>query len=212
MCTLISRMEVCFMYKIYAITGVQHTDYSVLEPFQQYLPTERRERVLRFRRSIDQQNCALSYFMLQYGLYKSHGIRSFTLSYGRNGKPFLSDYPHIYFSISHCDYGCICAIADSPIGIDIQDIRPFLWSTVNHCCSAEEKQLLKECSDSAAEFTKIWTIKESYLKMTGTGIAVDLCTVDTTKLRDKIKIFEINDCYISVAIAESFPEEEICLN
>ena len=195
------------MYKIYVITDIEPMDFSILESFMQHLPPEKRAMLLRFRRSIDRKNCVLSFFILQYALYKNYDIHSFTLSNGANGKPYLSDYPHIHFNISHCDCGCICAIADSPIGIDIQDMRPFSWSIANHCCSAEEKQLLRECSDPASEFTKIWTIKESYLKMKGTGIAVDLCTVDTTKLRNRIKTFEINGCYISVASAESFPEE-----
>lgn len=200
------------MYKIYVITDVEHIDFSKLDPFVQYLPQEKRAMALRFRRSVDRKNCMLSHFILQYALYKNYGIHSFTLSNGVNGKPYLSDYSHIHFNISHCDYGCICAIADSPIGIDMQDIRPFSWSVANHCCSEKEKQLLRESADLAAEFTKIWTMKESYLKMTGTGITVDLCTVDTTSLRDRIKTFEINGCYISVASAKSFPEEEICLN
>ena len=211
-CTLISRIEVLFMYKLYAIINVEYIVCSVFEPFLRYLPKERRSRMQRFRRSIDRKNCVLSYFLLQYGLYENYSIRSFALSNGIHGKPYLSDHTHIHFNISHCNNGCICAIADSPIGLDIQDIRPFSWSVANHCCLEKEKQLLRECSDPATEFTKIWTMKESYLKMKGTGITVDLCTVDATKLRDKIQTFEINDCYIFVASAESVPEEEICLN
>ena len=199
------------MLKIYAIFDIEYIDSKKLISFLQYLPTERRTRVLHFRRSIDSKNCILSYCLLQYGLYKSYGIRNFSLSYGGNGKPYLSNYPHIHFNISHCECGCVCTIADGPVGIDIQNVRPFLWSVANHCCSEEEKQWLKDCANPAAEFTKIWTMKESYLKMKGTGITVDLCTIDTTKLRNKIKTFEINGCYISVASIDSFPEEEICL-
>ena len=199
------------MYKIYTITNIEHIDFSVFEPFLQYLPTERQAKILRLQRSTDRKNCALSYFLLQYGMYINHGIRSFALSYGRNGKPYLSDYPHIHFSISHCNYGCICTISDNPIGIDIQDIRPFSWSVSEHCCSMAELQLIKESVEPAAEFTKIWTMKESYLKMKGTGITVDLLSVDTTKLQNRIKTFKMNGCYISVASAEQFREEPICL-
>jgi len=196
------------MYNVYLITDVENKDFAALDPFMRFLPSETRETALQFRRSIDRKNCILSYFLLQYALFKNYGICAFTLSNGVNGKPYLSDYPHIHFNSSHCDYGCICAIADSPIGIDIQEIRPFSWSIANRCCSVEEKQLLRNSADPAAEFTKIWTMKESYLKMKGTGITVDLCSIDTTKLRDKIKTFEVNGCYVSVASAESFSDEE----
>lgn len=199
------------MYKIYALTDVKHIDYSNIEPLIHYLPVERQEKALSFRRNIDKKNCVISYLLLQYALYRNCGILSIALSYGRNKKPYLSNYSDIHFNISHCDSGCICAIADNPIGIDIQNIRPFSWSVANHCCSAAEKQLIKDSEDPAAAFTKIWTIKESYLKMKGTGIINDLCTVDTTILKSKIKTFRINDCYVSVASAESFREEERCL-
>lgn len=199
------------MYQIYACFDLTKLDTCMLEFYMQYLPPERQSKALCFRKEIDKKNCVMAYLLLRYGLYKDYGIRTVRLSYRHTGKLYLSDHPNIHFSISHCPRGCICAISDSPIGIDIQDIHPFSWSIADHCCSAEEKQFLRECNDPAAEFTKIWTMKESYLKMKGTGITVDLCTVDTTKLRDKIKTIAINDCYISVATAESFQEEEICL-
>lgn len=200
------------MYKIYVISDMERIDCSSLDPYFLYLPEDRREKALRFRRNIDKKNCVISYWLLQYALYKNYGIHSIELSYGRNKKPYLSNYQHIHFNISHCDSGCICAIADKPIGIDIQNIRPFSWSVAMHCCSAAELRLLKESADLASEFTKMWTIKESYLKMKGTGIIDDLRTVDTTKLKSKIKTFRIDDCYVSVASAEYFREEEICLN
>ena len=200
------------MYKIYALFDLTQLNTCVLESYIRYLPPDRKAKALRFRKEIDKKNCILAYLLLQYGLYKEYGIRTVKLSYTHTGKPYLPDYPNIHFNISHCSQGCICAISDLPVGIDIQDVRPFSLPIAKRGCSDAELQLLKLSTDPASEFTRIWTMKESYLKMTGPGIAVDLRTVDTTKLQDKIKTFEINDCYISVASAELFPEEEICLN
>lgn len=206
---MISKTKEFLMYKMYVISDVERLDCLSLAPYLRYLPEDRREKASQFRRDIDRKNCVISYWLLQYGLYKDYGIRSFSLLYDRNNKPYLSDYPHIHFSISHCDYGCICAIADNPVGVDIQEIRPFSWSVAKHCCSAEEIQLLKNSDVPADEFTKIWTKKESFLKMKGTGILCDLRTVDTIKFQEKVKTFVFCGCYISIASAEFFQEEEI---
>ena len=66
------------MYNIYLITDVENKDFAALDPFMRFLPSETRETALRFRRSIDRKNCILSYFLLQYALFKNYGICAFT--------------------------------------------------------------------------------------------------------------------------------------
>lgn len=200
------------MYKIYALFDLTQLNTCMLESYMRYLPPERQAKTLCFRKEIDKKNCIMAYLLLQYGLYKEYGIRTVKLSYGHTGKPYLPDYPNIHFNISHCPQGCICAISDLPVGIDIQDVRPFSLSIAERCCSDAELQLLKLSADPASEFTRIWTMKESYLKMKGTGIADDLSAVDTTNLRNKIKTFTNNGCYISVTSADFFQEDSICMN
>lgn len=200
------------IHTIYCNFDLLSQTNETYQRFFNYLPYDRMQKVQRYRNETDKSNCVMSYMLIMYSVYKTFGIVTPEIASTKYGKLYLVDYPEAHFNISHCAKGCVCAVSDYEIGIDIQDVRPFSWSVVNHCCSAKEKQLLRNCIDPTAEFTKIWTMKESYLKMKGTGITVDLCAVDTTKLRDRIKTFEINGCYISVASAKSFPEEEICLN
>lgn len=198
------------MYKLFYCCS-DSIDITTYKKLEKYLPHARRQKACRYRNTGDKSNCVISYLLLMYGLYMEHGIVNPDIAATKEGKLYLVDYSRVHFNISHCSKGCICAVSDHAIGVDIQDIRPFSWSIAKRCCTVAELQSLKESGDPATEFVKIWTMKESYLKMKGTGITVDLCTVDTTKIRDKIKTFEINDCYISVATAESFQEENICL-
>lgn len=67
-------------------------------------------------------------------------------------------------------------------------------------------------ADPATEFTKMWAMKESYLKMIGVGITQSLSNIDTTKLDNKINTFMNCGSYIAIASSESFREESICLN
>lgn len=200
------------MYKLYAFFGLEQIDRQTLEYLLHYLLPYRQEKALRYRQEIDRKTCVMAYLLLLHALHSNYGIHEPKFSFGSAGKPYLTDYPDIHFNISHCPKGCICGISSSPIGVDIQDMRPFSQEIAKHCCSEEELNLLVEATDPAMEFTRMWAMKESYLKMNGTGITQILPAIDTTKLTSKIPTYMSNGCYIAVASAESFLEELICLN
>ena len=41
----------------------------------------------------------------------------------RFSKPLLLGYENIHFDLSHCGHWIVCAVSDSPIGIDIEKIE-----------------------------------------------------------------------------------------
>lgn len=126
----------------------------------------------------------ITYLMLQYGLRECFGITSFELAFGEYGKPYLPQYPHVHFNISHCDTGCAVAVADCPVGVDIQDIRPFSWAVAQKVCCPKELAELEKCADRNKLFALIWAIKESYGKLTGEGIRIlyEIRELDTTAM------------------------------
>jgi 4'-phosphopantetheinyl transferase len=136
------------------------------------LPPPRREQCLRYRQPIDQTNCVLAYLLLDQGLREQYGIADpGDFAYGDNGKPYLKDHPHIFFNISHCRHGVVCAVADFEVGVDIQDIRPYDPAVARRVCNAEELLLLAQIDDPASFLCRLWTAKESYAKMLGYGVA-----------------------------------------
>lgn len=143
------------------------------------LPEDRRARALRYRRKVDRDNCVITYLMLHYGLRKCYGIKSFKMAYGEYGKPYLPNYPDVHFNISHCDRGCAVAVANCPVGVDIQDVRPFSWDVARKVCSERELKELEESAEPDKLFTKMWTIKECYGKVTGKGIRYEMDNFDT---------------------------------
>ena len=195
------------MYKLYAFFDLDYVDSNLLEYLIMLLPEERKNKVLRYRREIDRKLSAITYLLLVCVLYKEFHIVSPILAYTNNGKPYLPDYPNIHFNISHCPFGCICAVSDKPIGVDIQDVRPFSWDIAQRCCSTAELKQLEYSSDIAEHFTKIWARKESYLKMTGEGITQQLSAIDTTSAYNAIYTTFTNNCYIAVSSAYFFREE-----
>ena len=195
----IVRLGAECMYELFAFFDLDLIDSNTLEKFIAHLPMDRKVRALRYRHEIDRKTSVVSYLLLVHALYQHYGLRTPHIAYTHTGKPYLADYPDIHFNISHCPHGCICGISDSPIGVDIQDIRPFSMEIAKMCCTNNELSMLGTADDPAIEFTKMWAIKESYLKMTGEGICQGLPFIDTSMLNWKIQTFERNGCYIAVA-------------
>ena len=97
------------------------------------------------------------------------------------GKPFLFGLPHIHYNISHCEGMVALALSDRPVGVDIEKVRPVKDALVRRVLTEEEQSFLYKTAageEARAEwFTRFWTLKESYLKYTGEGIAASLTSV-----------------------------------
>lgn len=97
------------------------------------------------------------------------------LVYGTHGKPALSDsfFPH--FNISHSGKYAVCALSEVPCGIDIQEKKELRNHRIfEKILSEKEQNEVLFSTDKAAAFYKYWARKESFLKLTGQGITVDL--------------------------------------
>lgn len=189
------------MYKIYLFRNSGEITEKFIEDMLDLLPEERREKAMRYRLLNDRKNCVITYLMLKIALKQCFDIEDFTLRYGDFGKPFLREYPDIFFNISHCSTACAVAVATGPMGIDIQNIRPFTWEIVRRVCCREELKLLKNSSDKDREFLKIWSKKESFVKMTGQGLNCCLPEINTLH-KDSIQTVEIGDCVMSIDMEE----------
>ena len=142
---------------------------------------QRREQALRYTHIFGQFCCLKSYEMLTallastpYTLhptpYTLHPTPSFL--YNEHGAPYLEDGP--YFSISHCKQGIAVAVSDTPIGIDIETIRPLNEGLVHKAMNLQEQAQIATAANPAQEFIRLWTRKEAYVKMQGTGIISEM--------------------------------------
>ena len=93
-----------------------------------------------------------------------------------NGKPFFPAYPDFHYNISHSGDYVVCAYSAQPIGIDIQQIPDKARrasSIAGHFFSDREVAALQDLPDFEMRrlFTRFWTSRESYIKLTGRGLA-----------------------------------------
>ena len=147
------------------------------------LPLFRQEQCAGYRQDIDKKTCIISYRILAKGLREQYGIETAgDFIYNQYGKPYLRDYPRIFFNISHCKTGVVCALADIEVGVDIQDIRPFDIDVAQRVCSENELRMLSASDEPAKLFCKIWTEKESYAKAEGISVS-DVLRQDFPKSR-----------------------------
>lgn len=100
------------------------------------------------------------------------------VAYEPKGKPYIRYVPW-YYNLSHSGDYVALAISDAPVGIDIQQKRPYTDSLVKRFFSEVEatvyesakKQLFR---DRETLFYTLWCRKEAYGKLLGTGLTEDV--------------------------------------
>lgn len=97
---------------------------------------------------------------------------------GLHEKPLWDD-DSLHFNISHSSGLVICAFDSRPVGADTEKIRPFSPGMPARVLSPREKEsfdsLSLSCPDMRSElFLRYWTLKESALKHSGSGLSEDL--------------------------------------
>lgn len=145
-----------------------------------------------------EKNISSSEF-LKSTLNKVYNISNYEIIYNKYNKPYLKD-SNLYFNISHDKDITVLVIGDKEIGVDIQYLT-YKEKVIKHSFNKKEQLLIENSLNKRYDFTRIWVMKEAYLKCLGIGIEYGLKNVDTTKLNNKINIIN-KDTYL-IAVCES---------
>lgn len=133
---------------------------------------QRREKVMKMRNAAARQQSLTAYRLLQDMLCETYGITESpifcTLD---NGKPVILGHEDIHFNISHCRNGVACAISDDPVGIDIECIPQAVKETLaEYIFNDYELEMIRLSPTPSVIFTRLWTMKEAVVKLSGRGI------------------------------------------
>lgn len=160
---------------VYLNDDIANFDFEAALPL---LSEQRREQALKFKHEQGRKTCAAAYLLLCEGLRKEYGITEKPVfEYGEHGKPFILGHPEIHFNMSHCREAAICAISETPVGIDVESIREYRESLVHYTMNDDEIAAITQSPNPALTFIRYWTMKEAVLKLSGEGIRNDLKTV-----------------------------------
>ena len=177
------------MYKLYIDENPLGID---LDAALDLMSEQRREKVLAFRHEQGRKLSASAYMLLCKALNDVYGITEKPVfEYSEHGKPLIVGHPEINFNLSHCRSVAACVVSSRPVGIDVEEVREYKDSLARYVLNDDEYAAVMSSSSPASEFIRLWTMKESYLKLTGEGITRDLKTVlaDTGKYKFDTKQF-----------------------
>lgn len=166
---------------LYLNDDIAHFDFEAALPL---LSEQRREQALKFKHEQGRKTCAAAYLLLCEGLRKEYGITEKPVfEYGEHGKPSIIGHPDIHFNFSHCREAAVCVISDRPVGVDIESIREYKESLVRYTMNEDEIAQITQSSHPEEAFTRLWTMKEAVLKLSGEGLRNDMKSVLTGRER-----------------------------
>lgn len=160
------------------MSGRQFEDESVFSQALELVSPYRRQKIALLRHENDRNRSLAASLALDAAL-KNYGLEERVMEYdiGQQGKPTLRYYPEIHFSLSHSGDYAICSIGEEEIGNDIEWVREGKERVAERFFAEKELSwmLSAESSEEKEErMFRIWTIKESFLKVTGLGMSLPL--------------------------------------
>ena len=108
------------MIKLYLmkISGLEPDDIK----WKKHVSPKRYKKMLSYRQKKDRALSLGVELLLNAALQELYPGISYPVTWGEdeNGKPYLPDYPAIYFNLSHAEEYAVCALSDAALGVDIE--------------------------------------------------------------------------------------------
>lgn len=161
--------------------------------------SESRKKVICHKKEIDKKRCVCSEILIKElgSFFLELDKDNLKLQKEKNGKPYFAD-TNYSISISHSGDYVIGIISDAKVGIDIEKMSDLEWNTANHIFSVEDLEYIqgqehieKELTETQNErFFEVWTTKEAYAKMCGTGLTKSIFSIPHSDIVSKKILFD----------------------
>ncbi len=156
--------------------------FDAIERYRDILSDDEVARCRRFERERDRRDFAVAHALLRFTLSSHWCIapRDWRFEADADGKPQLSPSlgDDLSFNLSHTDGLVACAVTRvAPVGVDVEKVQgTFALDIAREFFSAAEIAALEQCPEALQQerFIEIWTLKESYIKAIGKGLALPL--------------------------------------
>lgn len=184
------------MVKVYVMAVENLPDPKEFPQIMEGLSDKRKEKILCFKRTINRKQS------LGAGLLLKHILGEYNLNfedmyYGEKGKPEIKG---IHFNLSHSEDMVVCAVSEKAVGCDVEKVGEYRNGIAERYFTENEIAYLNlfDGEESKEEFYRLWTMKESYLKMTGEGVTIPLNQIEFL-VNENIQVYRDNiacDCII----------------
>ena len=190
-----------------------YADFSSVDPaklipeYSSKIDPERLQKVIRTKADSAKVRSLLAGYLLQVGVKRhleenragsaefmeafadADAVLPFRYRYTDQGKPYLADYPGLYFNLSHSGNVAACAVADCEVGMDVQVYGKGREAVAKRFFTGQEQEMLQRAKEEGRfeeVFLSLWSIKESYLKYTGLGMKMGLDSFEIDFDRQRI--------------------------
>lgn len=162
--------------EVYICQLPEEKSQSELTSMLAYVSGERQKRIMQFFHLADAYRTLVGELLIKHVLYKQSGKRAKDITIEKNayGKPYFPDYPSIQFNISHSGDFVVCAVHDQQVGIDVEEVRVFDLCMAKQLFTEFEYWEILAAENKSLACFDIWTMKESYVKALGKGLAIPL--------------------------------------
>lgn len=213
--------------EIYAVEILDISE-DMLNKLYSLTDSKKISKVKKFINKKDKIRTLIGEILIRTIIIEDLGIRNNNISFEKNpyGKPYIKEYAQFNFNISHSGNFVVCAIDNNPIGIDIEEVKYIEYEDIakNFFAMSEFDYIIKNDSySSLSRFYEIWTLKESFIKCCGQGLAMPLksFSIEVNKYESikvvsnneyKEHIFKIFDIKLGYKLAVCSLNKEICNN
>jgi 4'-phosphopantetheinyl transferase len=188
--TLLSSSHVdLWLYSIHPHEHNLSELFSILSQAEQ-------EKAKKFHFASDRKKYVISHGIMRRLLASYIECEPLKIHYQVNeyGKPSMSTaQTPIHFNLTHSDNLAGLAIASSPVGVDIEKIKPLddYLSMTKHFLSPKESLIFQSLAQQEQQLTfyRAWTRKEAYIKAIGMGLSYPVEQV-TVGLQEKAELLE----------------------
>ena len=163
----------------------KYGDSSIFEAYYQRMPPDRQAKIDRMTFPKDKRLSLGAGVLLQQALAHA-GMVAGVAEVGENGKPFFPTLKDRFrFNLSHSGSEVLCVANYGPeeVGCDIEEMREPDLRVAERFFHPGEYAYIRSFEDQSNRkeaFYRIWTLKESFLKVTGLGMKADLRSFEIT--------------------------------
>lgn len=138
------------------------------------LSEERINKIEKLRRADDKIRSLYSELLARYALKKEFNLAAEDIKFTMNRfyKPLLVGYENVHFNLSHSGNWIVCAVSDSPIGIDVEKLETGDNRFIEEILHRKEIEYIKQFEDNEknTKYYTFWCLKEAYGKYMGVGL------------------------------------------
>ena len=170
--------------KVYYADVSPLNDDALYQAFSALVWIERAQKAERYRFRSDRNLSLGAAALLWYGSKQIAPDAELHLAVTEHEQPYFENMTGLHFSLSHSGHYAMVAFSDYPIGCDIEQPGNLDMRIAKRFFCASEYNLIASQMDENAQremFYQLWTIKESYLKAIGLGLALPMNNFEVRK-------------------------------